>query len=162
MKYQNLVHAATCLTVFLAGTALASESQPNPIPEKAAEVQATRARALKEGWPDTTLGMVASGWIEAFSSGADVMRQFLQSHMSEQALASRPIEKRMNSYPALREQFGNLMLAEVRESSSEELTVMLLAEDTTQYHFVFTADPEAPHMLVSVRILQYQHGHGGH
>ena len=82
--------------------------------------------------------------------------------MTEKALLDRPVKVRMASYSVLRQQFGNLVLASVQESSTKELTVVLLAEDTKQHRFTFTADTEAPHKLVSVGILQTQYGHGGH
>ena len=38
---------------------------------------AARARALSEGWPDTPVGMVASGWVEAFGEEHDLPRSIV-------------------------------------------------------------------------------------
>jgi hypothetical protein len=38
------------------------------------DADAARKKALQDGWPDTPVGLMASAWIEAFSSDEETMR----------------------------------------------------------------------------------------
>ncbi len=125
------------------------------------DAEAARSRALRDGWPDTPAGLVASGWVEAFSAGEDGMREFLQDNQTEVGFAERSLDERLSSYHKLHDRFGGLMFGSVVESSPEELTVVLLAEDASSNRFVFTVEDKPPHMLVTVGMFEYGHGHGG-
>lgn len=122
-----------------------------------------RARALEEGWPDTPAGRMAFEWVEAFSSGEKAMQAFLESHMSKESLAKKPMSERLATYRSARERIGSLTLADIEESNPTELTAALLAEDATRHRFVFKVQPEAPYYMVSVSTFDTRHGgHGGH
>jgi hypothetical protein len=121
-----------------------------------------RNKALQDGWPDTPVGLMASAWIEAFSSDEETMRSFLDKNLPEQSLKERPMKQRLSSWRQLNARFGNLMLSSVVESSATELTAMILADDGAQYRFIFKVEKQAPHRLLSVGIVQPGHGHGGH
>ena len=124
--------------------------------------EAARSRALSEGWPDTPPGIMGSGWVEAFSAGEDAMREFNQENRTKASLAENSMEERISTYHKLHEQFGDLMFGSVVESNSEELTVVLLAEDASSNRFVFKVEEDPPHKLVMVGMIDYGHGHGGH
>jgi hypothetical protein len=122
-----------------------------------------RARALKDGWPDTPAGLVAFAWVDAFSSGDDAMRAFHEQHLSKASLEKRPMSERLATYRAARQQLGTLELASIEDSKPDELTASLLAEDATQHRFVFKVEPQSPHYLVSISTFETVHGgHGGH
>ncbi len=127
-----------------------------------ANAATARAKALQEGWPDTPVGLIAGGWIDAFSTDEGAMRAFLAANLTEESLVQRPMKKRLSSYRKLHEQFGNLMLSSVVEATATELTVMILAEDTAEYRFIFEVEKQAPPKLLTVSIVQSGHGHGGH
>jgi hypothetical protein len=112
----------------------------------------------RDGWPDTPAGIVAGGWVDAFSTGEAAMAKFLEEHLSEASRVQHPMGERMASYRDLRHRFGDLMLASVVQSTPHELTVVLLTEDASRHRFVFTVREDDPHKLVQVGILQ--HGHG--
>ena len=125
------------------------------------DAEQARSRALRDGWPDTPAGMVASGWVEAFSNSEDAMREFIEDNQTEASLAKRSMEERIDTYHMLHERLGSLMFGSVVESSPEELTVALLAEDASSNRFVFTVEEEPPHKLMMVRMFELGHGHGG-
>ena len=123
---------------------------------------AARKRALQDGWPDTPVGLMATGWIEAFSTDQETMRRFLTKNLPEQSLEERPMKQRLSSWRRLNARFGNLMFSSVVESSATELTAMILAEDGSRYRFIFKVEKQVPQRLLSVGIVQSGHGHGGH
>jgi hypothetical protein len=127
-----------------------------------ANADTARAKALQEGWPDTPVGLIAAGWIDAFSTDEAVMRTFLAANLTEEALVQRPMKKRLSSYRKLHEQFGNLMLSSVVEATATDLTAIILAEDTAVYRFIFEVEKQAPHKLLTVSIVQSGNGHGGY
>jgi 5-methyltetrahydrofolate--homocysteine methyltransferase len=60
-----------------------------------------------EGWPDTRAGVMARGWVQAFSSGEPAMKAFLASSMAERSLAAKPLPQRVERYRDLREKYGS-------------------------------------------------------
>ena len=148
---------ATGLTVL----ALCSSLAPAGAAPKAAK-GATESKRSLDGWPDTQAGARARGWVDAFSTGEDAMRAFLQKCMAEQALTDRGVPKRIESYRKMRERLGSLVLGSVDTSEPYKLTVALMAEDASVHRFVFTVQDKAPHKLISVGMLEHRMGHGGH
>lgn len=145
-----------------AATAQAARGDKATAKDAAEAAEAARARALRDGWPDTPAGMVGSAWVAAFDGGEETMRAFLAGQLTEARLEERPMKARLESYRALRERYGDLIFQSVVETEPEELTVVLLAEDASPQRFVFTVEKESPHRLVQVGIIQGGHGHGGH
>src|SRR6185503_19543986 len=107
-------------------------------------------------------GMVASGWVEAFSSGEEAMSAFLAASLGEDDLIKRPLAERLKSYRKLRDRFGALALVSVEKSTPAELTVALVADDASRQRFVFTVAKDAPHRLKSVSFFDRVQTHGGH
>ena len=126
-------------------------------------MQAARARALKDGWPDTPAGLFAYAWVEAFSTGEKAMQSFLETHIRKESLEKRPMKERLATYSSMHEKLGALTLASVeKQSDPAELTADLLAEDATKHRFIFKVDPQPPHYLISVSTFDQRHGgHGG-
>ena len=168
MKYRSVVHAiAVIVLMAVTVTATAARAGNESKVSKAnvtgaSNAEAARARALRDGWPDTPAGMMGSAWVDAFSTGDDAMHSFLETYVAKADLDKRPLKERMKSYHGLRDDLGSLMFKSVTESTPHKLTVVLLAEDASPHRFVFTVEKESPHNLVQIGMLQQGHGHGGH
>jgi hypothetical protein len=121
---------------------------------------ASPAERAGEGWPKTHPGRLAQGWVSAFSTGEEAMRDFLARSMAPKSLESSSVPRRIERYRDLREKYGKLAFASVVKSTPEKLNVKLMASDGSVHEFIFTAQSEAPHKLVSVAIRQQAHGHG--
>jgi len=148
-------------TPAIAPAAPAAETKATAAAAKS-ETDAARARALKDGWPDTPAGLFASGWVEAFSIGEKAMQAFLESHLSQESLAKKPMSERLDSYRSAHDRLGALTLVSVDKSEPAELTVVLLGEDAKRYPFAFKVQPKAPHYLVSINMTDTRHGGHGH
>lgn len=172
---RRLAGAVLAIALGFTGLAAATAAEVKTQPKKVAksgsahavdtrahakEADEAHAQALKDGWPDTPSGLVASGWVRAFSTGEEAMRAFLGLHVTEEGLKERPMKARIESFLALRGRLGDLTLHSVVESAPDELTVWLLAEDARPHRFVFTVEKEPPHRLLQVRLIQDGHGHG--
>ena len=128
--------------------------------QEAARAQA-REKALEDGWPDTAAGIMAWRWVDALSAGSEAIERFLLDSLSEESLAKRPMQERVESSAKLHEQLGDLILASVEESETYRLVADLLSEEGTKHRFVFTLAEEPPHALVSIGMM-HAGGHGGH
>jgi hypothetical protein len=115
-----------------------------------------------EGWPDTNAGRVARGWVEAFSAGEAAMRTYLEASLSQEALAKKPMDERMETYRTNRERYGKLTFVSLKSSKPSEVAVNLADEDGKSREFVFKVQDKAPFKLVSVTIKENRSiGHFG-
>jgi hypothetical protein len=123
-------------------------------------VQAAAA-AAPASWPATRAGELARGWVTAFSTGEDAMREFLDQNMAAKSLEERDTRTRVEKYQSLRDQYGKLQLDAVIKSEPGELTARLLDSDAKSHEFVFVVQTEAPYKLRSVSMREQMHGlHG--
>lgn len=123
------------------------------------------ANRTDEGWPKTHPGRLARGWVSAFSTGEEAMRDFLTRSMAPKSLESSSVPRRIERYRDLRAKYGKLEFASVVKSTPEKLTVKLMASDGSVHEFIFTVQSEAPFKLASVAVRQSHfggHGFGGH
>ena len=150
-----------------------SWAAPKPAPPVAAkpptaavsgtsQAAAAAARRKAEGWPETRIGVLASQWVDAFSTGEDAMRAFIQQNMSAASLAKKSMPQRLETYRRNREKFGTLMLTSVVKQAPGELTVTLMTAAGKTESFVFTQQSAPPYLLESVGMLQTRHEGGGH
>ncbi|MCP4293913.1 MAG: hypothetical protein GY780_18945 [bacterium] len=158
MKKFSTSIAITLLALLMFNLALAGETPATP----KSKSQINKAKALKEGWPNTPAGMTAYGWIEAFNTDEKTMQKFLYDHLTRKSLAERSMRARMSSYRSLVKKYGTLMFIDCVESELSELTATIMAEDTSQHRFIFRVDKTKPHKLEMVGIVQGGHGHRGH
>jgi hypothetical protein len=114
----------------------------------------TPAHASGDGWPTSPAGIVARGWVEAFSSGDSAMRIYLANNIRPQSLAERGIEERLARYHELRDKYGKLVLASLDSVTATEIKVRLMASDATLHTFVFTVEPGVRAKLASIKIVE--------
>ena len=110
--------------------------------------------ASHEGWPATREGDTARHWVEAFSGGDVAMRSFLGANLSEESLAKKNLDLRMENYHRLREQWGSLVLNSIVSARAGELTASLMASDGSPFEATFELQQVAPYKLKSVTIRQ--------
>jgi len=137
--------------------------QTPPDPDEAAEPDA-RQRALDNGWPDTSAGIMANSWVEALSAGQEAMQQFLEANLNEESLRNRSMEDRLAAASKLHAQVGDLILSKVVESEPTQLTADLLSEAGETHRFVFELTDGEPQKLVRISMMHpgAHGGHGGH
>ena len=111
-------------------------------------------------WPATRAGEAAKGWVTAFNSGEEAMKEFLATRMAARALSEKPVPARVERYRELREEYGRLQLDRVVKSAPYELTARLLDSDAKPREFVFKSEDRAPWKLVSVSIKEQGFHHG--
>ncbi|MCC6651750.1 MAG: hypothetical protein IT348_11430 [Candidatus Eisenbacteria bacterium] len=119
------------------------------------------AVAAAEGWPATPEGALARGWVNAFCSGEDSMRVYLERHMAPKSLATRSTRVRVEKYRSLRDQYGKLQLTRVFTSKPGELVVRLMDSNAKEREFVFATQTAPVAKLLSVSIREQQSGHRG-
>jgi len=116
----------------------------------------------RDGWPESDLGRLARQWTQAFSKGEAAMREALPRIMSSESLAKRTMESRLESYRAMHERFGALMLVSVDSTGAGALKVTLAASDMSEYQFTFVAHAGPPVRLGGITLFDRRSGsHGG-
>lgn len=79
-------------------------------------------------FPDTEYGRVASLFFESFNSGeAEKVRSFTLKHRSEDALAKKTIEQRVEQYDGMRLQIGELRPEKLMEEGESHITIVAFA-----------------------------------
>ena len=155
-----LAAPAMTATVVTAATAKTPAAPAAATAKPAAATAKPAAAAARDEWPDTRAGAIGRGWVAAFDSGEKAIVDFYNREMSAQNLAKKPAEQRLGHYREARERFGKLTLGEVVASAPNEVQVTLIDSDGASHKFTFTLESEEPHKLVTVTMLDHQHGHG--
>ncbi len=153
MKKLSTIFAISMLLLLMFSSVLAQE---------AASTQSVKARAMKDGWPDTPAALTGYGWVDAFNTGEEAMHKFLADNLTQESLAERSMTTRMASYKSLFKKYGILTFIDSVESKRSELTATIIAEDTSRHRFIFRVERDRPHKLKMVGIVQSGHGSGGH
>lgn len=109
-------------------------------------------------WPRTSAGELARGWVEAFSSGEEAMREFLGRSLAADSLAERSIDERLASYRTLHQRLGTLALDSILRSTENELEAAMIAADGESRELTFRVGSDAPVRLLSVT-LKERHAH---
>lgn len=119
------------------------------------------AKLAPDGWPETRAGELGRGWVTAFSTGEQAMKEFNERELSKEGQAKRSLKVRVESYRKLRDQYGKLTLGSIVKSTPAELTVSLLDSDAKSHVFIFKVQTEPPYKLISVGMRQGGHGMHG-
>ena len=119
----------------------------------------TLIMAIASPWPSTPAASMAQQWVDAFPSET-AMRAFLAKSVDPQDLQKRSIDERMSSWRETQKKYKTLKFASVVSSKPHELKVMLASADGEKHEFTFTVQDAAPHKLVSISRIEYEHvGH---
>jgi CubicO group peptidase (beta-lactamase class C family) len=89
------------------------------------------------------------------------MKAVLERHYSPAALASRPVEARLAGYRELRARQGTLTPLDVPEVDEDGIHVVARTADGRVLTFVFECEPESPHRINGIRLLEGNDGPGG-
>jgi len=155
MQMRHFVQVVLGLALLAGGAAAAPDS-------RAAQARPdTTKYEDREGWPDTHAGALAHRWVRAFGLGEKAMKECLAEIMAPASLEKTDMKVRVERYRDLHERYGKLTLAKIEKSTEEQVEATLAAEDMSEHHFIFTAQPAAPYKLVSVAIKQPGHGMPG-
>lgn len=152
--------ASTLLLLLLLQACAATPASAGSVPKPSAP-----ASFAKDGWPETKLGRLARQWTQAFSKGEAAMREALPRLLSQESLAKRSLEARIESYRTMHERFGSLMLVSVDSVAAGALKVTMSSSDMSPYQFLFVAQPGPPYRLGQITMFDRRaggHGGGGH
>jgi hypothetical protein len=127
-------------------------------------VRAASASVPAPEWPETREGVLARGWVLAFSTGETSMATFFEFNLAPASLARRTMADRMAAYRSLHRRLGALRLAEVTSAAPGELRVVLVdARENERHDTVFRVQTEEPRKLLAVELtLTERHRLFGH
>ncbi len=123
-----------------AGRAVAAPAPPAPAPT-----------AMR--WPDTPVARHARAWFDAFNDGEAATRALYQEHYSPAALASRPVEQRLDQYREMRTREGTLTPLSIPELNEDGIQVAARAADGHMLTLTFECEPDPPHGIRGIRIM---------
>jgi CubicO group peptidase (beta-lactamase class C family) len=104
-------------------------------------------------FPETAAGREASAYFQAFNSqDENVMRLFLERHISRASLEARPVDERMAIYGRLATDLATL--TPVKVVKAEEYSLIVIAHSATDkwVQMLFDIEQEPPHGIAGVGI----------
>jgi D-alanyl-D-alanine carboxypeptidase len=103
--------------------------------------------------PETLQGNTVREFIAAFNSGDDTaMRQFFLDHVSEEGLADRPADVRVERMRMIRSDVKSLTLLKLLDTSATSMAVLAKSGKEEKLTLTFNFDPTPQHKFVSVGI----------
>jgi CubicO group peptidase (beta-lactamase class C family) len=104
--------------------------------------------------PDSPAGRRVAAWLAAFNSGDEAtIKQFLEENIAAEARERRPLEERVASMRARREEIGPLEVRRMLAAQADR--IVLLARGREDFVTVtFSFEPRPPHGLLTVRLEQ--------
>ena len=112
-------------------------------------------------WPDTEAARHARAWFTAFNEGEAAMRAVYQEHYSPEAMATRPIDGRLERYREMRSNEGTLTPVAVPEVNEDGIQVVARTADGRTLTLDFECEPESPHRIRGIRVTAGGEGSGG-
>jgi CubicO group peptidase (beta-lactamase class C family) len=112
-------------------------------------------------WPDTEAARHARAWFTGYNEGEAAMRAVYQEHYSPDALATRPIEERLERYREMRSNEGKLTPVAVPEVNEDGIQVAAKTADGRTLTLDFECEPESPHRIRGIRVTAGGEGSGG-
>ena len=110
------------------------------------------ARAADLNWPATDLGGHARAWFDMLKADEAGARTFFADHIATSALAEVSIDTRIERRRGMLARTGGLSPLEVVDANRTSMSVRCKAGDGDEVTAVFTAEEDAPHKLLGVRI----------
>lgn len=137
MKALRLAACALCLLALAS-----SELQAQPPAEQG-----------QVAFPETAAGREASAYFEAFNSqDENVMRLFLERHISRASLDARSIDERMTIYRRLTTDLATLTPVRIVKAVEHSLTVIAHSSTDKWVQMLFDVDEEPPHGIAGMGI----------
>ena len=121
---------------------------------------AVPAHAADITWPATDIAAHARAWFEMLRGDDAAARQFLTDHMAPSALAEASMEERLARRRGVMERTGGLTPLQAIANGEGSLDVRCKAGNGDRVVATFTAEPGAPHRIVSVRLMAEPPGGG--
>jgi CubicO group peptidase (beta-lactamase class C family) len=129
------------------------------LPGAAGSAPAPAAADLR--WPDLDAARHARAWFTAYHDGEAAMKAMVEAHYSADALASRPMEARLDRYREMRGHEGSLTPIAIGEASEDGIQVVARTGDGRTLTFIFECEPAAPHGIRGVRVEAGEQGGAG-
>ena len=96
-------------------------------------------------------------YLAALNSGQETtMRAFLESNVAPSALATRPVEKRLEVMKDLSNRWGSARINQVRGISDTTLTVILVTKNGEQFKFTLFHDRSQPPKMLGLGIQDFE------
>jgi hypothetical protein len=103
--------------------------------------------------PDDVSGRRVSDYIKAFNSGDEqLMRAFLLSNVSSEALKRRSVEARLEVYREMRSEMGSIKPHRLIEARAAQITILFSTTNGGWFEIGFILDEQPPHYLVALRV----------
>lgn len=103
-------------------------------------------------WPDTDAARHARAWFDAYNTGEAAMRAVYQERYTPDALASRPIEARLDRYRAMRRLQGTLTPISIPEVEEDAITVVARTGSGERITLSFECEAAPPHRLQAIQV----------
>jgi CubicO group peptidase (beta-lactamase class C family) len=114
---------------------------------------AASAQAADVAWPATDIAAHARAWFEMLRGDDAAARQFLTDHMAPSALAEASVEERLARRRGVMERTGGLTPLAIVSSGDASIDVRCAAGNGDRVVAMFAAEADAPHRIVSVRLM---------
>jgi CubicO group peptidase (beta-lactamase class C family) len=114
---------------------------------------AVPAHAADIAWPQTDIAAHAHAWFDMLRGDDAAARQFLTDHMAPSALAEADVEERLARRRGVVERTGGLTPLAIVSSTASSIDVRCAAGNGDRVVAMFAAEADAPHRIVSVRLM---------
>jgi CubicO group peptidase (beta-lactamase class C family) len=103
--------------------------------------------------PDNSSGRRVSEYIKAFNSGDEqLMRAFISSNVSSEALKRRGVDARLDVYREMRNEMGAIKPHRLIEARADQITILFSTTNGGWFEIGFILEQEPPHYLVALRV----------
>ncbi|HZB44000.1 MAG TPA: hypothetical protein VE360_02080, partial [Pyrinomonadaceae bacterium] len=103
--------------------------------------------------PETEAGRRVAAYFKAFNSGEEAaMRAYFEANVSPELLQKRPVEKRLEVYRQMREEFGGLEARRVAAASETEIKLLARTAKGAWVEMAFMFEPQPPHKFFGLRV----------
>src|SRR5918993_2189539 len=103
--------------------------------------------------PETEAGRRVAAYFKAFNSGEEAaMGAYFEANVSPELLRKRPVEKRLEVYRQMREEFGGLEARRVAGASETEIKLLARTAKGAWVEMAFMFEPQPPHKFFGLRV----------
>jgi len=103
--------------------------------------------------PNSPLGKHVRAWFEAYADGSPAaIEAYANAHVGEGARKQNPLERRVATMQAMKQEHGALTILDVPEDASDEVVVLVKDAHGEKITFSFRAEPNPPFLLAGMRV----------